>query len=111
MVTIEQVQNGVTKYVDSDILPRMTGGKRFALGVYVALAVESLEDTLLKYKDHPALSALNIIDTENNIDIDRLYDAALSAMSDKLSIDIPMMGVLTLDKKDLGRLYEYIKGA
>ena len=39
MVTIEQVKNGLTKYIDAEILPNMTGGKRFALGVCAALLV------------------------------------------------------------------------
>lgn len=113
MVTIEQVKNGLTKYVDEEILPGMTGGKRFALGVYAALAVQNLEQTVMKYKDSPAVAALNVIDSGNNVDLDRLYDAAAASMAgmEKFSVDIPLLGVLTLNRTDIDALYQMIREA
>ena len=111
MVTIEQVKNGLTKYVDSEILPSISGGKRFALGVGAALAIKNLENTLNKYMNSPVLSALGILDDGSNIDIDKVYAAATETLTgmDKFSIDVPMLGVLTFRQGDLDALWAAIK--
>ena len=100
MVTIEQVKNGLTKYIDAEILPNMTGGKRFALGVCAALMIQNAENTLGK-----------LMDGGNNIDIDKVYAAATDTLKgmEKFSMDLPMLGVLTFRQSDLDALYAAIK--
>lgn len=111
MVTIEQVKNGLTKYVDSEILPGMSGGRRFALGVYAALAIKNLENTLDKYMRSPAMAALGVLDSGGNIDIDKVYIAATDTLRnmEKFSVDVPMLGVLTFKQNDLDALLAAIK--
>lgn len=111
MVTIEQVKNGLTNYIDKEILPGMPGGKRFAMGVGAALVVQNLEGTLLKYRENPLLAAMNVMDEGNNVDIDRIYVAATDTLKgmEKLSIDVPFLGVLTFRQGDLDALLAAIK--
>lgn len=111
MVTIEQVKNGLTRYIDKEILPTMPGGKRFALGVGAALIMQNLEGTLLRYRESPLLAAMNVLDEGNNIDIDTIYAAATDTLKgmEKLSVDIPLLGVLTFRQSDLDALLAAIK--
>lgn len=111
MVTIEQIKNGLTRYIDSEILPNLTGGKRFAMGVCAALMVQNLETTVLQYRENPAVAALGILDDGNNVDIDKLYAAATDTLRrmEKLSVDVPMMGVLTFRQNDLDTLLAMMK--
>lgn len=111
MVTIEQVKNGLAKYIDAEILPNMTGGKRFALGVCAALMIQNAENTLGKLMDSPAITALGVLDGGNNIDIDKVYAAATDTLKgmEKFSMDLPMLGVLTFRQSDLDALYAAIK--
>lgn len=39
MVTIGQVKAGLTEYLDSEILAKMSGAKRFGTAVYLELAM------------------------------------------------------------------------
>ena len=112
MVTLLQVKNGLVKYVDSDILPHLTGFKKIALGAYVALASENVVSVMSKNKDNPAVAVLDVVDENDNADIDKLYQAFSSMMPDgqKYSIDIPMIGELRVDRSDLEKLYQYIRG-
>ena len=112
MVTLKQVQSGICKYVDSELLPHLTGGWKIALGIYSGLAAENLEKTVMQYKENPAVKMLNIIDDAGNVDIDRLYSQASKMFSngEKQVIHIPMIGDLTLDRTDLEKLYNYIRG-
>ena len=39
MITLEQAQRGLTKYIDNDILPHIGGLKKVGVGTYAALAL------------------------------------------------------------------------
>lgn len=111
LVTMNQVKNGLVKYIDNDVLPHLTGIKKIGLGVYTALAADNVVGLMEKYKDHPAVSVLNVIDAEGNIDIDKLYKSVLPMFEsgERQSINIPLIGELLVDKTDLEKLYRYIK--
>lgn len=112
MVTMQQVKNGIVKYIDSDLLPQLDGFKRIGLGVYSALAANNAVSIAMKYKDHPAVSVLGILDESGNVDIDKLYQNIIPmfANGEKQRIDIPMIGELRIDKMDIEKIYHYIKG-
>lgn len=111
MVTVNQVQAGVTRFIDTDILPHLTGVKKIGLGIYSALAAQNVTGMVMKYKDHPAIDVLNVVDKEGNVDIDRLYQAAapMFANGERHTITIPLIGDMTIDKTDLEKLYRYVK--
>lgn len=112
MVTMQQVKNGVVRYIDSDLLPQLDGFRKIGLGVYSALAANNIVAVAMKYKDHPAVAVLGIVDENGNVDIDKLYQSVIPmfANGEKQRIDIPMIGELRLDKMDIEKLYHYIKG-
>ena len=112
MVTMQQVKTGLVKYIDTDVLPHLTGVKLIGLGVYTALAADNLVNVLNQYKEHPAVSVLQIIDKDGNVDIDKLYQAMAPqfANGEKQTISIPLIGDMTVDRSDLEKLYRYIKG-
>lgn len=112
MVSIQQVQQGLIRYIDTDILPHLTGFKKVGLGVYVALASDRVSSMILNAKDHPAISVTGVIDELGNVDIDRIYNAVLPMVQngEKIPIDIPMIGEIRIDSTDVEKLYRYIKG-
>ena len=112
MVTMAQVKNGLVKYIDTDILPHLTGFKKIGLGAYTALAAENFAGMVEKYRTHPAISVLNVMDENGNLNIDKLYQAVSPMFADgqKQSIDIPLIGELRVDRTDLEKLYRYIRG-
>lgn len=36
MISIEQAKNGIMRYIDNDMLPKLSGMKRIGLGIYAA---------------------------------------------------------------------------
>ena len=98
MVTVAQVKNGFVRYIDTDVLPHLTGMKRIGLGVYRALAAENLSGLVEQYRDRPAVSVLKVIDDQGNVDTDRLYQAVVPMFADgqKQSIEIPIRTRTTL---------------
>lgn len=112
MVTMTQVKNGVVRYIDNDILPHLTGLRKIGLGAYSALAANNMVAMMAKYKNHPAIAILDVVDESDNVDIDKLYQAVSASFPEgqKQSIMIPMIGELLVDKSDLEKLYQYIRG-
>lgn len=112
MTSIANIQNGMAKYIDDDLLPHLTGMKRVAVGAYAGLALKNLGDLFNAYKSHPMIAVLHVVDENGNIDIDTIYNEFAKRMSDgtKLPINIPLVGVWTVDRSDLEKIYMYIKG-
>ena len=111
MVSMNQIQAGVIRYIDTEILPHLTGAKRIGLGIYSALAAQNVAGMVMTYKDHPAVEVLSVVDENGNVDIDRLYQAAAPMFSngERHTITIPLIGDMTVDKTDLEKLYRYVK--
>lgn len=109
MATIEQVKNGLSAYIDSQILPKIDGYKRFGLTVYMYLAIDNISNKMIEILHSPSMSMLGIMDDENNIDIERLHNAAYSSMRDNLDINIPVVGRFTFSRSDVDKLFDMIR--
>lgn len=112
MVSLEQAKNGLMRYIDNDMLPKLSGMKRVGLGIYAALAGNNLTALVEQYANHPAISMLGIMDEAHNVDVDKLYQAAIRmfANGDKVTLTIPMIGDYTIDHTDVDKLYRYMQG-
>lgn len=111
MVTVRQVQSGITRYVDNDLLPHLDGMKKIALGVYMGLASENIGAAIMQYKDHPAVAMLGVISEDGKIDIDKLYNTVRPMFDQKQSMDFPLIGRVNFDAQDVEKLYRYINEA
>lgn len=112
MVTIEQVKAGILDYVETDILPHLSGWKKIALGAYVVLAADGLPALLAQYQNNPAVKMMGVISESGQIDIDRLYQAILPQVQggEKITIQFPVIGgEYTMDKSDIEKIYKNIK--
>lgn len=111
MATLNQIQSGILRYIESDLMPHLDGLKKIGLGVYTTLAAGNITSMLISYKSHPAVKMLDIIDDSDQVDIDRLYDAILPyyANGEKSTMLIPLIGEFIINKNDIDKLYKYIK--
>ena len=112
MVTIDQAMRGVAQYADNEIIPHLPTGKGIGAGIALALIMDGGKSRILALKDHPAVQMMGIMDTDGNIDLDRLYNAARARMDGKkIPLTIPVIGELRFDVNDVDRLYKYIQEA
>ena len=54
---------------------------------------------------------MQIMDEQGNIDLDRLYNAAIPKFENKLSVSVPFIGELKFDQNDVDKFYKYIQEA
>ena len=110
MVTYNQVVNGMTKYIDQEIVNKIQGWQRWALGAGAGIMMNKGTNMFNAFKAHPVVKMLEVIDDNDMIDIDTIY-AELRKQAEKGSatFDAPMIGTITLTKDDVDKLYHLIK--
>ena len=111
MVTLLQVTNGLQKYIEAEILPMVTDWRKWVLGAGASVALSKSGEIFAKLKANPMIAALGVIDNEDRIDIERLHrEFAKQAQKGAITLDVPLLGPVTLNAQDVDRLYHYIIG-
>lgn len=114
MVTIAQAQQGLVKFVDAEVVPRLSVTEKLLVGGGMGLVTARLPEILSKYADNKVFSALGIYDRENGeVDIDALYNAAKPYIGpDPVPVTVPFVGLkLKFTQREFDTLYKYIKEA
>lgn len=111
MVTLAQVQAGVEKYLETEILSKIPGWQKWVLGAAASRMLSRSGEIFNQLKTNPVVSAMGVIDEQDQIDIDAIYrEFSKQAQRGAITFDIPLMGALTVNSSDIDRLYNYIIG-
>ena len=111
MVTYEQVINGLTKFIDNEIISQLSGNQKILLGIGAGVALRKGENLYNGLKNNSMIKMLGIIN-EDKIDIETLYEEAKKqATKEVIRVEIPMIGTLKLNEEDIMKLYNYIKNS
>lgn len=110
MVTLNQVQNGIVRYLDNEIIPVINGWQKWVFGALASTALTKTTNIFNALKHNEFIKMLEIIDSNDNIDIDTLYREFMKqAQKGAVTFDVPMIGPLTLNNTDVEKIYRYIK--
>lgn len=111
MFTFGQVQTGLIKYLESEIINQISGWQKWVMGAISALALNNSGDFFQRLKKHPIISMLDVIDHEDLIDVEKLHREfkAQAVESGPITFNISMIGNITLNDKDVDLIYRYIK--
>lgn len=108
MYHYKTVIQGLAKFIDHELVPKMTGLNKWVFGTGAGIALDKAEKLFHSIKDCQLLHTLELIE-EDKIDITCIYRELLSqAEKGPVRIEIPMLGTITLDKTDVEKLYRYI---
>ena len=108
IVTIEQIQAGVIKYIDSELAPKAGGLAKFGI-YFMAPSIPALvKEKVLQLK---ATNLMNdVFDDNGNIKLEEVYKRAKDAMSKSGKVYIPQLNYFA-DDKDIEILYNLIKNS
>ena len=110
MVTYNQVVNGMTKYIDQEIINKIQGLPRWGLGAVSGIALSRGNNIFNTLKTNPIVKMLEVIDENDMIDIDTIYtEIRKQAEKSPATFNVPMIGTITLTKDDVDKLYRLIK--
>ena len=109
MVSYTELQTRLARFVDTEMLPHMTGGKKILLGGYAALATKNAAGVLQAAKDKPLVAMTGAV-SEEGVDVDALFSAVSPDINEPVMISFPIIGDFRLDRSDWEKLYRYLKG-
>lgn len=113
MATIEQVQRGFTRLVDSHIAVAFEGWQRAVVAGAAGLLAANFPNLVKTYASHPMVAALGVYDAATGfVNVDAVYNAFVPQLgAEKIPLTIPKLGTIKLGKEEFDALLRYIKEA
>lgn len=109
MYSYDKVINGFAKYVDSEIVNKIPGWKKWIVGSGIGMMLSNTENVYSKIKDNEFIKMLNIIDEQGNVNVDDMYkELKKQAQKSNATIELPMVGSFVLNEHDVDKLYNFI---
>lgn len=114
MVNKEQIINGATRWFDTEFMPQLPPNsiKQVLAGTAIAILLKRANYIIENFSTNSLAKSLKLSDENGNMDIDDIYDELKRHIPDRgLSIDIPLLGKLTIKRSDIESLYGFIQEA
>lgn len=111
MIHYTKVINGLTRYIDTDILAQMNGSLgAWGAAIIIGLIAKRVEQVYHTLADNPLIKALGVVDGEM-IDIESIYAEALKAsQKGSATVSLPAIGPITFKTADVESAYRHIIG-
>lgn len=108
MIHYKQAIEGIARYIDSEIVPKMDGLQKWIFGTGAGIAMRKADEIFHQFKDHQLLKALDLVKDED-INIELIYEELIKqANQSAVKIEIPLLGTLSLNKDDIEKMYRII---
>ena len=110
MYTIERVMQGITSYLDAEVMDKLPTSGKWVMGTVVGMASHKAHTVVESLKENPVVSMLGIIDEDEHIDADALLDSLKTSAEryGNVTMEIPLVGRLTFTSTDIDHLRSYI---
>lgn len=110
-VTLAQVQSGIARYIEEEILSKIGDWRKWVLGAGASMAISNASNIFTQLKGNPVVKAIGVIDDNDMIDIETLHrEFAKQAQMGAITFNVPILGALTLNAHDVEKMYQYIIG-
>lgn len=117
MVTLNQLESGVSRWLDKELMPKLPRGGAYdglkkAATVAVAMyAIKQGRSALEMLTRNPFMATIGAVNEEGEIDIEGFAEEMRKQIPEKgLTMDVPMIGELTIYREDLDDMLRCIKG-
>lgn len=102
------VMKGLARFIDEELIPKMSGLNKWVFGTGAGIALSKAEKIYHSLKDIELLNTLEILH-EDKVNVTCIYQELLKqAEKGPIHVEIPMLGTITLDKHDVENLYRHI---
>lgn len=113
MATIQQIQTGFARFIDTHIAGAFMGWQKAVVVGGATLLTANLPNLINTYGTNPMVAAMGIYNPQaETVDIDAMYNALVPNMgADKIPLPIPRIGTIKIGKEDIDTLCRYIREA
>lgn len=110
MVSIAQLKNGVISYLEKEFMPVLSGWRKPAVATVVSLYADAAPRLLDNFFGKKYVSILELY-KDGMLDVDKIYAAFVENMNGTITVDIPAIGAVQINRQNVDDLYAAIKGA
>ena len=107
-VSVEQIQSGIIKYIDSYLAPKATGIQKFTLYFVAPSLPKIISSKIQEFKNNDLFSEL--FDESGNIKLEETYNRAQDAIKHVGKLYIDKLNYFA-DEQDLQTIYNLIKSS
>ncbi len=108
MVSIDRVQRGVSRYLDTELVGKMDGLNKWLFAAAASAYIGSAPTLLDKLRSNKLLAPLNLVNEAGEVDVEKIY-AHLKPAAAKCPAPITLpVGTITLTEADVDAIYNYI---
>ena len=110
MVTVDKIQRGVSRYLDEQLMPHLSGKDRWIMTGIATLALQRLPQIIQAYATNPGVQMLGVVGSDGTVDIEALVNSVKpAARNTPAEIPIPLTGgSITVTEQDLDVILRYI---
>ncbi len=116
MVSINQIEAGVGRWLDKELMPKLPSGgaydglKKAATVALAMYAIKRGRSALDGLTHNSFLGTIGAVDHSGNVDIEGFMDEMRKQIPESgLKVSVPMVGDLTFYRTDLDDLLRHIK--
>lgn len=110
MVTLQAVKAGVQKYLEEELIAKISGWQKWIVGAALSMGIDKADAMYESLKNNDLIKMLNVIDDNGLIDIDAVYEKLMEqASKSTASFTVPMLDTITLNVTDVEKIYKCIK--
>lgn len=117
MVSMNQIEAGVSRWLDRELMPKLpTGGqydgiKKAATVALALYAIKRGRAALDSLTQNSFLGTIGAVDREGNVDLEGFVEEMKKQLPENgLKVSVPMVGDMTFYRTDLDDVMRYIKG-
>lgn len=110
MITRSQLEGGIARYIDREVLPRLpqSGIQKVVIGAFAAMLSKRIGVMVDELSKNKFAGMLGIVNSDGLIDIDLLRDSLKQSMGDEpLIIEIPLVGEMIFRSGDIDVIHSY----
>lgn len=110
MVPISQVQQGVTVYIDREIVAKLGGWQKWVFGAGAGALMAKFPELVNDLKQNQFVQMMGVINDNDEVDIELLHEqlSEQARRHGSVTFSVPLIGALTLNEGDVDRAYHYI---
>lgn len=110
MVSLQKVQMGVSRFIETEITAQFTGWKKLLAETAIGLYMAQLPAQVEALAKNPMFAGMGLVKGDQ-VDLDRLYNELDRHFQQPVAVDIPMLGTAQFTRENLATLYQMIQNA
>jgi hypothetical protein len=112
MVTIDKLRRGLTRYVDTEVLPHLQGKDKWMVAGVLTMYLGKLPAIIQAAANNEAIKMLGIIAADGSVDVEYIINSIKPiARNTPASFQLPLSSsTITMREDDLDLILDYING-